>query len=388
MKIAFYVGTIEPETVGGGSTFQLNFIEALLEYQTNNNVIVYYVCENDIYENTENIQFKNLYEKFYPKKEHVFDSRKKKRLTLNQIVKQDNIEVIYFINLQTQLVDIPYFTTVWDLAHKEHPYFPESSVAGFTFEARESYYNKVLPRASGIIIGNLTGKKQLLDYYPLNEKLIHTNPLPTPEYVYKLPADDSILEKLKIQPKKYLFYPAQFWPHKNHIRLLKEFKNNHFDLKLVFSGADKGNMTYIKQKVEEYNLNDYVIFAGFIKKEEIISLYKNAYALCYASYFDPDNLPPLEAMALNCPVICSDTKGMKEQLKDCALFFNNKTGENLVENINKLSNEEFRNEITQKAQNLALSYSTKNYIKKVFELLDDFSLIRECWSNKEEFIHL
>ena len=81
---------------------------------------------------------------------------------------------------------------------------------------------------------------------------------------------------------------------------------------------------------------------GLVSKEEVVALYKNAYALAYASYFDPDNLPPLEAMALNCPVICSGTNGMKEQLRDCALFFNQKTGENFKECIDRLKDENFK----------------------------------------------
>ncbi len=38
------------------------------------------------------------------------------------------------------------------------------------------------------------------------------------------------------------------------------------------------------------------------------------------SYFGPENLPPLEAMTLGCPVICSNYAGAKEQLGDAADF--------------------------------------------------------------------
>ena len=61
-------------------------------------------------------------------------------------------------------------------------------------------------------------------------------------------------------PKKFFFYPAQYWPHKNHIYLvdglevaLKELK---FEISAVFCGSDKGNLNFVQNHlILNYHLN-------------------------------------------------------------------------------------------------------------------------------------
>lgn len=54
----------------------------------------------------------------------------------------------------------------------------------------------------------------------------------------------------------------------------------------------------------------------------VFALYKSAAALIMASHFGPTNMPPIEAMELGCPVICSDLGGHREILDNGALYFN------------------------------------------------------------------
>ena len=384
MRVGFYVGDITPKEVGGGSVFQTNILNAIKNVDTKHEIYIFYKCKQDIFEDYKNINFVNL------KAKKDFKYRIKKILgihttkLLNDFAKKYEIDLMYFFCVNYEKVDIPYFYTIWDLAHRENPFFPEVSTDNMAFENREKYYKQILPRASRIIIGNDEGKKQIIKYYSINEKLVETIPMMTPADVYTLSGDNSIIEKLNLTQQKYIYYPAQFWSHKNHIRLLKELKKlkeQYFNIKLVFSGSDQGNMKYIKRKTKELGLDDDVIFAGFLKREEVIALYENAFALTYASYFGPDNIPPLEAMALDCPVICSEFAGAHEQLQDCALFFNPMTGENFIESIKQLQDNNFRELIINKAKILAKQYNTENYVTKMFEVIDEFASIRECWGN-------
>ena len=45
----------------------------------------------------------------------------------------------------------------------------------------------------------------------------------------------------------YIYYPAQFWAHKNHIYILKAIKilreMKNIDVDVVFSGSNKGNLS-------------------------------------------------------------------------------------------------------------------------------------------------
>src|SRR6185436_3788013 len=100
--------------------------------------------------------------------------------------------------------------------------------------------------------------------------------------------ETSLREKYKIEGP-YLFYPAQFWPHKNHINLLRAIKllkeRDGLKFTLVLSGSDHGNASYVKQTADELGLADQVIFAGFVPYEDIMAFYKHAFALTFVTFF-------------------------------------------------------------------------------------------------------
>jgi len=66
--------------------------------------------------------------------------------------------------------------------------------------------------------------------------------------------------------------------------------------------------------VEEHNVSDIVQFLGFVEKQELDFLYRNALCLLMPSAFGPTNLPPLEALMRGCPVVASRAYGMSEFL--------------------------------------------------------------------------
>jgi glycosyltransferase involved in cell wall biosynthesis len=54
----------------------------------------------------------------------------------------------------------------------------------------------------------------------------------------------------------------------------------------------------------------------------MINLYKNAHCLLFPSYYEASPLPPIEAMACGCPVICSDNHALRERCGTAALYCN------------------------------------------------------------------
>ncbi len=380
MNLAFYLDRIHNKTIGGGYTFQETLAKEIIKYPFKNKVIIYYKSEKNLFENKGNVIFNNLdFDKdLLPPKKSFFRKKKKQRKNLNDIFERDKIDVIYCLFPTCEIFSkVPYIYTIWDLAHKQHTYFPEVWQA---FDGRERFYNEHAQKAAFVVIGNEAGKKQVCKYYKMDEFRVKTNPMPTPDYVYSTLADEKILDKYNLRNKKYLFYPAQFWAHKNHIRLLKAMKElKKQDFKMVFSGSNQGNYDYICNKIKEYNLEEDIINVGFVSQEEVVALYKNAYALTYASYFGPDNIPPLEAMALKCPVICSDYDGAREQLEDAALYFNKADEKSLIDAIKKLGNSEIKKTLIEKGEILAQKRHVKNYVQNIMKIIDEFEAVRECW---------
>lgn len=407
MRIGIYLGYLRNEDIGGGYVFYKNVLDAFISYSNlKYEIYVFYYSQssNINFSEINKFKFVNLVEKNSFSNRFIKCKRKiKKKIvhffrifdlhfisnenlnyqpSLNEMVKKFNIDLVYFLTPNYETISIPYLFTVWDVEHKNYPFLPEYFLND-EFDNRENFYKKILPKAAKIIIGNNVGKKQLIDFYQIPDKLIKTIPMPLPNDVYLAREKSDILTILNLKEKEYLYYPAQFWAHKNHIILLKKFKeiskikNN---IKIVFSGSDQGNLKYIKSKIKQLNLENDIIYAGFISRKDVICLYINAFALVYPSLLGPDNIPPIEAMALKCPVICAENEGMRLQLENNALFFNPITGEGLLESIAKLDNNIFRDNLTSSAYKFVSNkYSVNDYVKNIVEIFDEYYCYWELW---------
>ena len=87
-------------------------------------------------------------------------------------------------------------------------------------------------------------------------------------------------------------------------------------------------------------------------------LYQNAAAFVYPSLYEGFGIPPLEAMALGCPVICSNTSSIPEVVGDAGEYFEPEHVESIraaVENM--LQSSERRAELIQKGFKKCAEYS-------------------------------
>jgi glycosyltransferase involved in cell wall biosynthesis len=302
-------------------------------------------------------------------------------------IQRQQIEVVWFLEPAKVCPSAPYITTVWDLAHRSQPYFPEVSITGWDWEEREQAYGSVLPRASFIVTGTSAGKDEIVHYYRVNPDNVIVVPLPAPAFASEdhRHAISDIRQKYGIRGE-FLFYPAQFWPHKNHVNILIALallkRNRGIVIEAVFTGSDQGNEEYVSGKINELGLQDQVHMLGFVTRGDLGTLYSNALALTFASFIGPDNIPPLEAFALGCPVIASRVSGAKEQLGDAALLFDPADPDDLASAILTISqDQQLRARMIQKGAELAKARTPQAYVEQVCKIFDQFAPIRRCWGH-------
>jgi glycosyltransferase involved in cell wall biosynthesis len=301
------------------------------------------------------------------------------------------IDFVWFLSPYYEPVDVPFAATVWDVGHREMPYFPELSVSGWTFDERERFYSQLLPRASLVVIGNGVGARAINEFYRVRPQNICEIPLPVNTgSLQGLTRDPSLLAPYGLTAGEYLFYPAQFWPHKNHITLVDALAILHAagaHLKLIFTGSDKGNRAYVEEYVASRGLEDSVVFAGFVETPVLHQLYLNAYAMTFASTLGPDNLPPLEAMALCCPVVSAAFNGAREQMGDAALLFDPLDANDAVAKIAALSDARLREQLIANGQALVKTRSPEAYVAKINQALDVFAKQRKLWGPSNSYRH-
>lgn len=238
---------------------------------------------------------------------------------------KNNVDLVYFVTpsiLGLALQKLNYVATLWDLSHRDSPEFPEIRGRGEFFK-REYLYRNLLSYAY-LVICDSNRLAELASFrYGVDIKRFLSMPFgSSPLQDLK---DKKTIEEIRSKynlPSQYLYYPANFWTHKNHIRILDALcilRDKH-DLKvfLIFSGKDHGNLKWIKDSIAERKLDSQVLILGFVPSNEVRSLYEASSGILVATYFGQTNLPPLEAWAAKVPLIYS--KKFSEQAGDAAEY--------------------------------------------------------------------
>ena len=309
------------------------------------------------------------------------DSSSSGRLTfsgqpLNEIVDA----VVFTFPGYFEYPDVPQVSVVWDLSHRNVSFFPEISHSGQR-EVREKHFAMLTKHADKIITGTERGVWELSHYYGFDPENIWKIPHPTPSL---LPPDLQEAQT-EVAPRAGLaFYPAQLWAHKNHITLLKAWRKladtTKNPPKLVFVGKDYGNESWVREKTIQLGVEHLIDFRGFIPRGELLSLYKTAGVLVYPSTFGPENLPPLEAMSLGCPVVLANYPGAKEQCGDAALYVDPLDSDAWAEAVKAvLGDSELSSRLRVLGQKRAQSFTSDDFVSSLLLKLQDFAALRALW---------
>jgi glycosyltransferase involved in cell wall biosynthesis len=316
--------------------------------------------------------------------------RFKRYTQLEKHMLDQEIDLIYFLSpssLAQDLDEINFIITVWDLSLRDNNEFPEIRMNNM-IEVINSYYQDVLKRAMAVFVDSEIGKNNVEDYYAIDRSRVHVMPF---EAAISVREHSKLGQLNNINIKKkynlqvpYVFYPAQFWAHKNHIYLLEGLYvlEHRYGLKVgaIFSGYDEGNLAYVKNRVSVLGLEDRVRFADFVSNQEIPELYLQSIALVMPTYFGPTNLPPLEAFALKVPVLYSDVAGLRDQVGEAALLINLKDPTSMAEHIkNLMNNEQLRNRLIEAGLKRLSYFDSIDRIKILKSVIENFQCKRMCW---------
>jgi glycosyltransferase involved in cell wall biosynthesis len=234
-------------------------------------------------------------------------------------------DIMVYVKPTPHVFEWPYgaIFPIHDLQHRLQPEFPEVSDHG-EFLRREFLYTHSIEKAKAILTDSQTGKEDVLHLYSTDESKIYPLPYIAPSFRTTKGKTFGQIKAQYVLPDDYFFYPAAFWSHKNHARLilaLKQVEEVHgVAFHLVLSGSKQREYNKIHAMVEELHLSENVHFIGFVEEEDLLFLYQHALALVMPTFFGPTNIPILEAWSAGCSVITSDIRGIREQAGDAALL--------------------------------------------------------------------
>jgi len=314
---------------------------------------------------------KNSYVFFYfehniKEMEHIDDERWKEYAILLEdqpdvLQHLEKIDLYFcpFGALWPRPVPVPTVVMLVDIQEKYYPeFFSKEDMWN-----REYHFEASTKTADQVITISEFSKESIAHYHGISRQKIHVAYLAADESFY-LPLAPNQTINLQL-PEHYIFYPANRWFHKNHDNLLKalrELKMAHgLVVNCVLTGFDYEEGYPLNKKIMEYGLEDQVKVIGYVTGEEIKHIYTRAKMLCFPSLFEGFGMPTVEAMAIGCPVVCSNTTSLPEVVGDAALLFDPKNPGEIAGKIKAVwTDETLRKRLIAAGREQAKKFSVKN----------------------------
>lgn len=266
---------------------------------------------------------------------------------------------------------VPYIVSIPDIMHRYYPGFPEYKL--WDRIKRDIVYSCSAKKSILSVVDSKQGIYDLHKFYNIPEQKIKAIPYIPPGYIYEYKnmdntTRDRLISKYNL-PEKFIFYPAQFWFHKNHLRLVKALRiikeEKHSDIPLVLAGnpgANNENYKKVMDLVKEAKMENQVMPLGYVSDEEMVALYKKSLALVFPTLIGPTSIPPLEAIVLGVPVLCSNLFAMPEEVGDAGVLFDPFSEKDMAEKIYKVwTSENLRKNLTENAKKMAEKITSERF---------------------------
>lgn len=246
---------------------------------------------------------------------------------------------------------IPLVPLLTDLLHKEYPY----ALTSAEISAREAGIGYTLWAASKIQCTSRSVMNQVLSHYNVPYNKLFCTYLPS-----------EVLPSKRLQEKKetdkpwggrrYFFYPANLWVHKNHEVLLLGFvryrqlaAGNAWDLVLTYQ--EHARAEELRGLAISLGVAEHVHFLGKVEGEKLDEVWRNAGALVFPSLYEGFVHALVEAMQYGVPIICAEEVAMWEIAGDAYFPFDARKPTNVAEALLKVSlDEQLRAELAKRGR--------------------------------------
>lgn len=225
--------------------------------------------------------------------------------------------------------------TVYDMIHERFP-------SMFSQHDRTSEWKRLTTqRVDRIICISESTRNDLLEFFDLPEDKVS---------VVHLGFDRLTPTSLDVdsQNKPYLLYVGQRTGYKNFEGLVRAYAgsswlSDNFNIVCFGGGAFSDNE---KQLLATLKISDKQLMQLNGGDVKLAKAYRDAALFVYPSLYEGFGIPPLEAMSLDCPVVCSRTSSIPEVAGDAAEYFDPLDPESIRSSIEKvLQSPERRSEL-------------------------------------------
>ena len=242
---------------------------------------------------------------------HLKEESSLKRLAIEfpRIIKKHQIDYAHFQYISPLYKTCKEIVTIHDLLFMDYPqYFPLSYRINNKF-----FFKRSAQRADVLLSVSEFSKDEIVRHFGIPKNRIHiTNNSVLP--INGDVVDINIKELYGLD--NYLLTVSRIEPRKNHLTLLRAFvdlrlKDKGYKLVLV-GGKDLQYKEFFKYyEGLDIETKECVLFLQ-VPFNHLVALYRNASLFVFPSFAEGFGIPPIEAIAYGCPILCSNATAMAE----------------------------------------------------------------------------
>ncbi len=301
------------------------------------------------------------------------------QIYMPRLIKSHDVGLMHFPHFNVPLFYKGSFVvTIHDLVLEHFPTQRATTLSPLFYKIKRVGYKIViraaLKRARQILVPSEYTKEEIIKYFglePTRIKVTYEGCGKSDFPYYNVGSLTSEIPKKYGIIKPYILYVGNAYPHKNLERLILAFqklsKAYQLDLRLVLVGENDYFYKRLKDTVLKLGIKN-IILAGFVRDEDLNSLYKNALFYIFPSLCEGFGLPPLEAMACGLPVASSNKTCLPEILGDAAYYFNPDSVDDIARAIEKVAiDEDLRKKLIVKGFEQIKKYSWKRMAEETLK---------------------
>lgn len=216
-------------------------------------------------------------------------------------------------------------------------------------------------------------KNIIVEHYGINQNIIDVvhNGVEPPKYIEQ-PHDTPPPKMLNLKEHGYkiVLYVGRFSMHKGPDYFLKAAqKVLEYDDNVIFVMAGSGEMEHqLIEMAAEMGIAEKVIFAGYLRGEELDQIYSSADLYVLPSISEPFGIAPLESLIHKTPVIISKQSGVSEILSHALKVDFWDVDEMANKITTAIKHPELLEELRKSGHDQALGFNWKAAAKKVINV--------------------
>lgn len=252
--------------------------------------------------------------------------------------------------------------------------FPEM----FKFHIGRSWaflLNIIKKQVDFIIVDSYNTREDCIKYLGIPENKIGVTHLAADSRY--CPLKDNFKEDLKRDYNinyNFILHVGTVEARKNITSILKslyKIKKRGLNYKLVNIGAMGWKHENVLEEIQKLNLQDDVIFPGYVPDDDLIKFYNAADLLVYPSFYEGFGLPPLEAMACGTPVITSNTSSLPEVVGEAGIMVDPLDVDALTESIYQvLTNPNLQKDMQKNGLERSKMFTWEKTAKKTWKIYE------------------